>query len=106
LIADSSHDKLVSILADDVVWIEVDQRSQPHAPSIYRGREAVIAMLEMSARAVHRQPGRRRHRDRRPRRPRRDLHVPRRQRTGALHALLHVRDGKIVRWDGVQAWDE
>ena len=22
------------------------------------------------------------------------------------NALLHIRDGKIVRWDAVQAWDE
>ncbi len=106
LIADSSHDHLISLLADDVTWIEVDQRSQPHAPAIYRGRAAVVAMLEdVHARGITSQvvdglsagdraavavmctyPG----------------------DAGAVrsNALLHVRDGKIVRWDGVQAWDE
>src|SRR5262245_35974883 len=43
LIADSSH--LPDLLADDIRWVEVDQRSQPHAPAIYRGRDEVLQML-------------------------------------------------------------
>jgi ketosteroid isomerase-like protein len=106
LIADSSHDKLVSILADDVVWIEVDQRSQPHAPSIYRGREAVTAMLEdVHARGIVSQVV-----DGIATGDRAALAVictyPGDSGQVRSNALLHVRDGKIVRWDGVQAWDE
>lgn len=106
LIADSSLANLVSRLADDVHWIEVDRRSQPHAPAVYRGRDAVVAMLEDAhSRGITSQivdgfsagdraavavlctyPG--------------DAgHV-------RCNALLHVHDGRIVRWDSVQAWDE
>jgi ketosteroid isomerase-like protein len=106
LIADSSHAKLVSLLHDDVTWIDVDQRSQPHDPAIYRGREAVVAMLEdVHARGIVSEvvDG---------------LSAGDRAAVAVIctypgdagqvrtNALLHLRDGKIVRWDGVQAWDE
>src|SRR4051812_14200216 len=46
LIADTSLSTFPSLLADDIVWVEVDQRSQPKAPAIYRGRDEVLAMIE------------------------------------------------------------
>ncbi len=106
LIADSSLENLISRLADDVRWIEVDQRSQPNAPAIYRGRDEVVAMLEAAhARGIVSQvldgfaAG-----------DRAALAVLCTYPDGVSqvrsNALLHISDGKIVRWDGVQAWDE
>src|SRR3954452_5208842 len=40
---------LESVLADDVEWVEIDQRTQPRAPSVVHGRAAVIAGI----RAAH-----------------------------------------------------
>ena len=94
------------MLADDVEWIEIDQRTQPRAPSVLRGREAVLAMIARGrARGIDSRvtdgfargdraaltvtctlPGRR----------------PRRLAT----RCVDVRDGKIARWFGVQAWDD
>lgn len=106
LIADSSHEKLISLLHDDIMWIDVDQRSQPHDPAIYRGREAVVAMLEdVHARGIVTEvvDG---------------LSAGDRAALGIIcsypgdagqvrtNALLHLSEGKIIRWDGVQAWDE
>jgi ketosteroid isomerase-like protein len=106
LIADSSKATLASLLADDVRWVEVDQRSQPHAPAIYRGRAAVLAMLEeTAARGITSQVV-----DGFSAGDRAALAVLCSYPGGGgevrCNALLHVRDGKIVRWDGVQAWDE
>ena len=105
LIADTSLSSFTSLLADDIVWVEVDQRSQPHAPAIYRGRDEVLAMLEegRSRRIVSQVVD--------------GLASGDRAAVAILctypaggevrcNALLHLRDGKIVRWDGVQAWDE
>jgi hypothetical protein len=106
LIADSSLENIISRLADEVRWIEVDQRSQPKAPAIYRGRDEVVAMLEDGhSRGIVSQvvDG---------------FAVGDRAAVAILctypdgvsqvrsNALLHISDGKIVRWDGVQAWDE
>jgi len=105
LIADSSLDNLTSRLADDVRWVEVDQRSQPNAPAIYRGRDEVVAMLEAAhARGIvsHVLDGFAAG-------DRAAVAVQCTYPTGGevrCNALLHIRDGKIVRWDGVQAWDE
>ena len=106
LIADSSHEKLVSLLHDDVVWVDVDQRSQPHDPAIYRGRDAVVAMLEdVHARGIVSQVV-----DGLSSGERAAIAVicsyPGDAGQVRTNALLHIRDGKIARWDGVQAWDE
>ena len=106
LIADSSLDNLFSRLADDVRWIEVDQRSQPNAPAIYRGRDEVIAMIEEGhARGIVSQVV-----DGFAAGDRAAVAVLCTYPDGVSHvrvnALLHISDGKIVRWDGVQAWDE
>jgi ketosteroid isomerase-like protein len=105
LIADSSKANLTSLLADDVRWVEVDQRSQPRSPAIHRGRAAVIAMLdEAAARGITSQVV-----DGFSAGDRAAVAVICGYPGGGevrCNALLHVRDGKIVRWDGVQAWDE
>jgi ketosteroid isomerase-like protein len=106
LIADSSLDKLIALLADHVTWTEVDQRSQPRAPAVYRGRDAVVAMLQdahargiVSAVVDGLNSG-----------DRAAVAVVCTYPGGAgrvrCNALLRLHDGKIVRWDGVQAWDE
>ena len=106
LIADSSLDNLISRLADDVRWIEVDQRSQPRDPAIYRGRDEVVAMLE----AAHEHGIVSEVLDGFVAGDRAALAVMCTYPDGVSHvrcnALLHIRDGKIVRWDAVQAWDE
>ena len=106
LIRDSSHEKLISLLADNVTWIEVDQRSQPSAPAIYRGREAVVAMLEdVHARGIVSEVV-----DGLSSGDRAAVAVictyPGSGGQVRSNALLHLHDGRIVRWDGVQAWDE
>jgi ketosteroid isomerase-like protein len=103
LIADASL--FTSLLADDIVWVEVDQRSQPSAPAIHRGRDEVLAMLEEAhSRGIVSQVV-----DGLSSGDRAAIAVLCTYPTGAelrCNALLHLRDGKIVRWDGVQAWDE
>jgi ketosteroid isomerase-like protein len=105
LIADSSLDALVARLADDVRWIEVDQRSQPHTPAVYRGRAEVVAMLEQAhERGVTSQVV-----DGFSSGDRAAIAVLCTYPGGGevrCNALLHVHDGRIVRWDGVQAWDD
>ena len=105
LIADTSLSSFTALLADDIVWVEVDQRSQPHAPAIYRGRDEVLAMLEEGhARGIVSEIV-----DGLAAGDRAAVAVLCRYPAGGevrCNALLHIRDGKIVRWDGVQAWDE
>src|SRR3954471_20729374 len=106
LIADSSLDALTALLADEIHWVEVDQRSQPRSPAVSRGREAVIAMLE----GAHRSGIVSQVVDGFSSGDRAALAVlcsyPQGGGEVRCNALLHLRDGKIVRWDGVQAWDE
>jgi ketosteroid isomerase-like protein len=106
LIADTSLSTFPSLLADDVVWVEVDQRSQPQAPAIYRGRDEVLAMLEDGqSRGIVSQVV-----DGFAAGDRAAIAVLCTYPGGAgqvrCNALLHIHDGRIVRWDGVQAWDE
>jgi ketosteroid isomerase-like protein len=106
LIADSSLDNLISRLADEVVWIEVDRRSQPQSPAIYRGKDAVVSMLEDAhSRGVTSEVV-----DGIAAGDRAAIAVQCTYPGGEGHvrcnAMLHVRDGRIVRWDAVQAWDE
>jgi ketosteroid isomerase-like protein len=106
LLADSSLDTFIAMLADDVTWTEVDQRTQPHAPAVYRGRAAVVAMLEDAhARGIVSEVV-----DGLGSGDRAAVAVVCTYPGGAgevrCNALLQLRDGRIVRWDGVQAWDE
>jgi len=106
LIADSPLSSFTALLADEIVWVEVDQRSQPQAPAVHRGRDEVVAMLQDAhARGLVSQVV-----DGFASGDRAAVAVLCTYPGGAgevrCNALLHIRDGKIVRWDGVQAWDE
>jgi ketosteroid isomerase-like protein len=92
------------LLADDIVWSVIDQRTPPAAPAVLHGREAVLAVLrDAGARGIV-------------------THVTDGFLAGARgaleltctypaggqvveHALVEIRDGRIARWSGVQAWD-
>jgi ketosteroid isomerase-like protein len=103
--ADDAIAALDAALADDVEWIEIDQRTQPHAPSVTYGRAAVIAGI----RAAHERGLVSRVTDGFATADRAALTVTCTYPTGeqvACNALADLRDGKIVRWVGVQAWDE
>ena len=103
--APDSIEALGAVLAGDVEWIEVDQRTQPRAPRIIRGRDAVLAMIrEVEARGVHSQVT-----DGFAAGDRAALTVTCSYPGGGrvvANALADVRDGKISRWFGVQAWDD
>ena len=105
-VAAGDVDAFGELLADDVEWSEIDQRTPPAAPSVVRGRDAVLEVLrEGVARGIATEVA--------------DAFVS--SDRGALrfvctypagggqvvsNALLHIRDGRIARYDGVQAWDE
>jgi ketosteroid isomerase-like protein len=103
--ADASTATLAAVLADDVVWTDVDQRSQPHAPAVYRGRRAVLAMIEAgAARGITSRVT-----DGFSAGDRAAVTVVCAYPGGGevrCNALLELRDGRIARWSGVQAWDE
>jgi ketosteroid isomerase-like protein len=91
--------------AEDIVWTEIDARTPPSAPARLEGRDAVVAVLrDAAARGIVSRLG--------------DGFVAGDRAAVAVHcsapdgskivghALLTLRDGRIVRWDDVQAWDE
>jgi ketosteroid isomerase-like protein len=98
-------DALAAVLAEDVEWIEVDQRTQPQAPAVIRGREAVLAMLhDVVERGIESRVT-----DAFAAGNRAALTVTCTTPAGArilCNALVDVRDGNIARWFGVQAWDD
>jgi ketosteroid isomerase-like protein len=93
------------LLAADVVWSVIDQRTPPAAPAVLHGRDAVVAAVrDVVGRGIV-------------------THVTDgfiAGERGALeltctdpaggqvveHALVEIRDGRIARWSSVQAWDE
>jgi len=106
-VAVSSHgsDAQLDFFCDDVEWVEIDQRTPPSSPALRHGREAVAELLhgvtergikttvidglisgDRGAIAIR-------------------CEYP---RGGVVreNALLELRDGKIARWEGVQAWDQ
>jgi ketosteroid isomerase-like protein len=96
---------LDAVLADDVEWVEIDQRTQPRSPSVTHGRAAVMANI----RAAHERGIVSRVTDGFATSDRAALTVTCTYPTGeqvACNALADLRGGKIVRWVGVQAWDE
>jgi ketosteroid isomerase-like protein len=95
---------LEAALADDVEWVEIDQRTPPRSPSVTRGRAEVIANI----RAAHERGIVSRITDGFAAGNRAALTVTCTYPTGeqvACNALADVRDGRIVRWVAVQAWD-
>jgi ketosteroid isomerase-like protein len=95
----------VPYLAEDVVWTEIDARTPPSAPAQIQGRDAVLAMIRgVAARGIVSRIG-----DGFLAGDRAAVAVNCTYPDGSKvveHALLTLRDGRIVRWEGVQAWDE
>jgi ketosteroid isomerase-like protein len=95
---------LESALAEDVEWVEIDQRTPPATPAVTRGRAAVMA----SIRAAHARGIVSRVTDGFAAGDRAALTVTCTYPTGeqvVCNVLADLRDGRIVRWAGVQAWD-
>jgi ketosteroid isomerase-like protein len=101
----SDFDAFGALLADDVEWIEVDERTRPAAPAVLRGRDAVVAMLrEAHARGLVTEVT-----DAFGSGDRVALRLVCRYPSGGevvCNALVDVDDGRIARFSGVQAWDE
>jgi ketosteroid isomerase-like protein len=94
-----------AMLADDVEWRVVDQRTPPSAPAVVHGRQAVVEMLrDAVGRGIvtHVTDGFTAG-------DRGALQLTCTYPTGGQvleNALIEIRDAHIVRWSGVQAWDE
>jgi ketosteroid isomerase-like protein len=103
--APESIPALAAVLADDVEWIEVDERSQPASPAVLHGREAVLAMLaQAESRGIVSRVT-----DGFASGDRAALTVTCTYANGGrvlCNALVELRDGNIARWSGVQAWDD
>jgi len=104
-VAQAGGAKIVDLVTEDVEFTEIDQRTPPAAPGVRRGRSALAALAEDlerrgiqmdvadgflagdrgAVRMVCTYPD---------------------GRKVVEHALLTLREGKIARWDGVQAWDD
>jgi hypothetical protein len=103
--ASDSIEALAAVLGDDVEWIEIDQRSQPQAPAIYRGRDAVLTMIN----EAHERGIESRVTDGFAAGERAAMTVTCTYPSGGrvvCNTLADVRDGKITRWFSVQAWDD
>jgi hypothetical protein len=96
---------LADYVTDDIELAQIDQHTPPAAPAVYRGREALLALAEdLERRGIAMRID--------------DGFIA--GDRGALrvictypdgkqvveHTLLELRDGKVARWSGVQAWDE
>jgi ketosteroid isomerase-like protein len=95
---------LEAALAEDVEWVEIDQRTPPRTPSVTHGRAAVMANI----RAAHERGIVSRVTDGFAAGDRAALTVTCTYPTGeqvVCNVLADVRDGRIARWTGVQAWD-
>ncbi len=96
---------LAEVLAGDVEFVQVDARTPPASPAVVRGREAMLdGVRDIAARGLGA-----RIRDGFVAGDRAALTIECRYPTGELvveNALCELRDGQIVRWSGVQAWDE
>lgn len=106
-VADSSHSPgtQLDFLHEQVEWVEIDQRTPPSAPAVLHGRDAVAELLRVfTERGIKTTvidgliAGRRG-----------AIAIRCEYPQGGLvreNALIELRDGKIARWEGVQAWDE
>ena len=95
---------LTEYVTDDIEFTQIDQRTPPAAPALHTGRDALISLAEdLERRGVRMQVD--------------DGFIA--GDRGAMrivctypdgnqvveHTLLTLRDGKVTRWSGVQAWD-
>jgi ketosteroid isomerase-like protein len=95
---------LTEYVTDDVEFTQIDQRTPPAAPAHYSGRDALIALAEdLERRGIRMQVNDGFIAD-----GRAALRIVCTYPDGnqvVEHTLLTLRDGKIARWSGVQAWD-
>ena len=97
--------RIAEHVTDDIEFVEIDQKTPPAAPAVHRGRAALLAMAEdLERRGIRMEV--------------QDGFMT--DERGAVtvtctypdgrrvveNALLTLREGKIARWNGVQAWDE
>lgn len=103
--ADALDALLDDFFHEDVEWREIDQLTPPSSPRVRRGRREVLDMLRgatdrgIAAAVV----------DQLVAGDRGAIAIRCRYADGRLlreHALIEIRDGKIARWEGVQAWDD
>jgi hypothetical protein len=95
---------LADYVTDDVELTQIDERTPPAAPAVHVGRDTLLALAEsLEHRGVRTEiedgflAG-----DRGT--VRMVCTYPDGKRT-VEHALVTVREGRIARWSGVQAWD-
>jgi ketosteroid isomerase-like protein len=96
---------LADHVADDLELVQIDPRTPPASPAVHRGREALLALAE----DLERRGVRMRIDDGLLAGDRGALRVVCTHPDGKQvveHALLTLREGRIARWSGVQAWDE
>ena len=103
--AETGGGKIAELVTDDVEFTEIDQRTPPAAPGVHRGRDELIALAEdLERRGIRMEvadgflSG--------DRGAVRMVCTYPDGRQVVEHALVTLRDGKIARWDGVQAWDD
>jgi len=106
-VADSSNgsDAQLDFFCDDVEWVEIDQRTPPSSPALRHSRAAAAEILRSVA-------------ERGIKTTVIDALIAGDRGAIALrceypqggivreNALIELRDGKIARWEGVQAWDQ
>jgi hypothetical protein len=96
---------LADYITADVELTQIDQRTPPAAPSVHRGRDALLTLAE----DLERRGVTMRIEDGFISGERGALRVTCTHPDGKQvveHTLLTLHDGKIARWSGVQAWDE
>ena len=103
--AQAGGGKIADYVTDDVEFTEIDQRTPPASPGVHRGRSALVALAEdLERRGIQMEiadgflAG--------DRGAVRIVCTYPDGRKVVEHALFALRDGKIARWDGVQAWDD
>jgi ketosteroid isomerase-like protein len=103
-VAAGDLDGFGEMLAEDVEWIEIDQRTPPASPGVARGRGAVLASLrDAAARGITTEVA-----DAFTSGDRAALRLVCRYPSGeqvVCNGLVDVTGGRIARFSGVQAWD-
>jgi len=106
-VADSSNgsDAQLDFFCDDVEWVEIDQRTPPSSPALRHGHAAAAEIL----RAVAERGIKTTVIDGLIAGDRGAIALRCEYPQGGIvreNALIELRDGKIARWEGVQAWDK
>jgi hypothetical protein len=106
-VADSSHSSTAQLdfFCDDIEWVEIDHETPPSSPALRRGREDAAEMLRgVAERGIKTTVI-----DGLIAADRGAIAICCEYPQGGVvreNALIELRDGKIARWEGVQAWDQ